>query len=215
MNYLSRQESFSLLTTTTIETVLHSGQKIQFDNVITATVQRPNKFHAQRLGDLVDQTFFYDGQSLTLQDARAGYHATLAAPDTLDGMLDFARDTLDIVAPAQDFIHQDAFKILMDGVDSAIHLGATYVEGEICDHLAFSAPQNGTDWQIWIQRGEQPLPRRIVITSRDILSAPQFAVHIKEWNLAPEIADDLFEFNASDATTEIEFILVNPGESQE
>jgi hypothetical protein len=130
-------------------------------------------------------------------------------------MLDFARDRLDIVAPAQDFIHRDAFTILMDGVESALHLGATYVEGRVCDHLAFSAPENGTDWQIWIQRGEQPLPRRIVITSRDVLNAPQFAVHIRQWNLAPDIAAGLFEFNAADSSTEIEFIQVNSGEGRQ
>lgn len=215
MDFLSTQQRFSLLTSTTIEAVLTNGQKIQFDNLIAATVQRPNKFHARRLGDLVNQEFFYDGRSLTLQDVTAGYHASVEAPETLEGMLDFARDRLDIVAPAQDFIHKDAFSILMDGVESAMHLGASYVEGEICDHLAFSAPDNGTDWQIWIQRGDQPLPRRIVITSRDILNAPQFAVHIREWDLSPDPPEDLFEFNVSDSTTEIEFILLNPGESQQ
>ena len=214
LDYVAGLERFTLVTNSTIEMVLQDGQKLQFDNAIRATVQRPNKFHARRLGDLVNQEFFYDGQSLTLQDGTAGFHATVAAPDTIEGMLDFARDTLDIVAPAGDVIYDNAFELLMDGVESAIHLGPTYVEGTVCDHLAFSAPGNDTDFQIWVQQGEVPLPRRIVITSREITNAPQFAVHIREWDLSPDIARGLFEFDAEDSSTEIEFILVDTGETK-
>ena len=212
LDYGAGLERFTLVTNSTIEMVLQDGQKLQFDNAIRATVQRPNKFHARRLGDLVNQEFFYDGQSLTLQDGTAGFHATVAAPDTIEGMLDFARDTLDIVAPAGDVIYDNAFELLMDGVESATHLGPTYVEGTVCDHLAFSAPGNDTDFQIWVQQGEVPLPRRIVITSREITNAPQFAVHIREWDLSPDIARGLFEFDAEDSSTEIGFILVDTGE---
>ena len=215
MDYLAGLKRFALESTSTIEVVLEDGQKLQFDNTIRGTVQRPDKFHAKRLGDLVDQEFFYNGKTLTLQDGKAGYHATLAAPDTIDGMLDFARDSLDIVAPAGDFIYSDAFEMLMDGVESAVHLGPSYVEGKVCDHLAFSAPAKGTDFQVWIQRGDKPLPRRIVITSRDILNAPQFAVHIRSWDVAPDIPSDLFEFDAEDSSTEIEFIVLNVNENQQ
>lgn len=204
MSYLGGLKTFSLETHSTIEVVLHSGQKIQFDNSINAEVQRPDKFHAIRLGDLLDQEFFYDGKSLTLVDENAGYHATVEAPDTLEGMLDFARDSLDIVAPAGDFIHANAFEILMEGVTSAFVVGSSFVEGEVCDHLAFSAPD--TDWQIWIQQGEMPLPRRIVITSRDVINAPQYTVHIHDWDLKPDLSATKFRFDEHQDTTAIEFI---------
>ena len=214
MDYVSGLDVFALETSSTIEVVMQDGQKLQFDNAIRATVQRPNKFHAERLGDLVDQEFFYNGKVLTLQDGAAGFHASVAAPDTLEGMLDFARDTLDIVAPAGDFIYDNGFDLLMKGVDSAIYLGPSYVEGRVCDHLAFSASANETDFQVWIEQGNQPLPCRIVITSREILNAPQFAVHIRKWDLSPDIPEGLFTFDAEDSSTEIEFILLNIGETQ-
>lgn len=204
MAYLADLKTFGLETHSTLEAVLHSGQKIQFDTAVYVTVQRPDKMHARRLGDLVDQEFFYDGKTLTLLDGDNGYHATVEVPDTLEGMLDFARESLDIVAPAGDFLYADAFDILMDGVQSGFFVGTAYVEGKVCDHLAFSAP--GTDWQIWIQQGERPLPRRIVITSRDVLSAPQFTVHIRDWALDPEVSPADFQFNASKGSTAIEFL---------
>jgi len=33
------------------------------------------------------------------------------------------------------------------------------VEGVRCDNLAFRAPN--VDWQIWIQEGPEPLPRKL------------------------------------------------------
>ena len=46
MDYLAQQQRFSLLTSSTIEVVLESGQKLQFDNATRSTVQRPYRLHA-------------------------------------------------------------------------------------------------------------------------------------------------------------------------
>ena len=214
MDFLADQKTFSLETDTTIEVVLENGQKLQFANAIEATVQRPNRMHAERLGELVNQEFFYDGETLTLHDGAAGFFARLEAPDTLEGMLDFARDSLDIVAPAGDFIYSNAFELLMDGVNSAMYVGPGYVEGKVCDHLAFRNTASATDWQIWIERGDTPLPRRIVITSTDLPNAPQFSVHFRDWELSPDVDADDFLFDAHDENVEIEFIVINAGGSQ-
>ena len=193
---------------TSIEVVLESGQKIQFDNSAAAAVMRPNHFYAVRLGDLVSLVFFYDGETLTLHDADAGYYATVEAPDTLEGMFDFARESLDIVAPASDLIYSNAYEILMEDVESAFVVGQSFIEGVVCDHLAFSKP--GTDFQVWIARGEQPLPLKIVITSRDVLSAPQFTVLIREWDIAVEVPQDKFQFTPPDDAQAVDFIMLEP-----
>ncbi|WP_428442365.1 DUF2092 domain-containing protein [Photobacterium sagamiensis] len=53
-------------------------------------------------------------------------------------------------------------------------VGKSVIEGVRCDHLAFRSPY--VDWQLWVQEGSEPLPRKLVITSRDVVNAPQFAV---------------------------------------
>ena len=89
-------------------------------------------------------------------------------------MLDFARTKLDIVAPAGDLIYRNAYDILMTEVTDGFVVGKAVIEGVRCDHLAFRAPH--VDLQIWIQEGSEPLPRKLVITTRDLANAPQFAV---------------------------------------
>ena len=56
--FLARQQRFSVDTQSSIEVVLDSGQKIQFDHTARSSVERPNKLRAERTGDLVDQVFY-------------------------------------------------------------------------------------------------------------------------------------------------------------
>jgi hypothetical protein len=62
------------------------------------------------------------------------------------------------------------------------------------------------DWQIWIQEGKQPLPRKIVITTRDMANAPQFSVVITRWNLAPAFDESVFTFKPSKEAKKVEFL---------
>ena len=71
----------------------------------------------------------------------------------------------------------------MTDVTQGFVVGKAVVEGVRCDHLAFRAPH--VDWQIWIQEGKEPLPRKLVITTRDQPNAPQFSVVVTKWNLKP------------------------------
>ena len=208
MDYVGGLEQFGLVTQSTIEVVLDSGQKIQFNTAAAVAVKRPNMLYAARMGELVDQEFFYDGKSLTLHDIDNGFYSTVQAPDTLEGMLDFARDSLDIVAPAGDFIYSNAYEILMEDVESAFVVGKSFIEGVACDHLAFSKP--GTDFQVWIAQGDQPLPVKLVITSSDIQSAPQFSVLIREWDIVREVPEEKFAFDKPDDAQAIDFIILDP-----
>jgi hypothetical protein len=203
-DFLASQQRFTADTRNTLEIVLTSGQKIEFNSTGHQFVQRPNRLRSERSGDLVEQLFVYDGKSLTLHNPQDKVYSQVAAPDTLEGMLDFARTQLDIVAPAGDLIYKNAYDILMDGVTEGIVVGKAVIEGVVCDHLAFRAPD--LDWQIWVQEGAQPLPRRIVITTLDLANAPQFAVTVTRWNLEPSFDAQTFTFTPQAGMKQIELL---------
>jgi hypothetical protein len=202
--YLAGQGRFSVRADSTIEVVLHTGQKIQFDHAATMAVARPNRLRAERVGDLVEQVFYYDGESLTLHNPGDDYYATVAAPDTLEGMLDFARESLDIVAPAGDLVYANAYDILMQDVTSGFVVGRSTVDGVVCTHLAFRTPH--ADWQIWVQDGSSPLPRKLVITSTDVPNAPQFTIVMSDWDLAPVFDAQTFIFQPPVDARRIDFL---------
>jgi len=201
--FLAAQKAFSVDTRTTLEVVLESGQKIQFDNASRATVRRPDRLRAERVGDLVDQVFYYDGKSLTLYNPGNKVYATVAAPGTLEAMLDLARDGLDIVAPAGDLLYRNAFEILMTDVTEGFVVGKAMIEGVRCNHLAFRSSY--ADWQIWIEDGRRPLPRKIVITSRDVRNEPQFT-SLMRWKLAPKTSNAMFSFKPPKSARKIDFV---------
>jgi len=203
-DFLASQQRFSVEARNTLEVVLTSGQKIQFDHKARMSVQRPDKLRADRTGDLVEQSFFFDGKSLTLFNPAEKYYATVPAPGTLEEMLDLARTQLDIVAPAGDLIYKNAYDILMTDVTQGFVVGKGVVEGVRCDHLAFRAPH--VDWQIWIQEGKEPLPRKLVITTRDVANAPQFSVVVTKWNLKPAFTAQTFSFSPPSGAKKVDFV---------
>ena len=173
-DYLGSLQQFSLDTQNTFESVFESGQKIQFDVSAGVVVQRPNKLRADCKGDLISQVVYYDGKTLTIYNPADNYYAVAAAPDNIEDTLHFARDALDLVPPSGDLIYRNAFELLTAQLASAVVVGKSMIGGVKCDHLAFTGPV--VDWQIWIADGDQPLPRKYVITSKDDPAQPQFMV---------------------------------------
>ena len=75
----------------TLEAVLASGQKIQFDSAVKLTLRRPNKLRAEGSGDIVSQIFYYDGKTFALYSPAHKYYANVAAPPTIDAAMDLAQ----------------------------------------------------------------------------------------------------------------------------
>lgn len=192
MDYLASLQQFSVHTHNTIEEVLVSGQKIQFDYSNGLTVQRPNKLLAKRHGDIVDQSFSYDGKTLTLYNASHNFYASVPAPDSIEAMLDYARESLGIIAPASDLLYRNAFPLMMDHVFAAMIIGKAVIGGVKTDHLVFSRPD--VDFQIWVPESGDPLPLKYVVTDRLNFGQPSTTVVMSNWNVTPKLTDSIFSF---------------------
>jgi hypothetical protein len=71
--------------------------------------------------------------------------------------LDQTAEKFGMALPGTDLLSTSAYDVLTSDVISGAHIGRGIIGGIECEHLAFRG--NVTDWQIWIQRGDQPLPR--------------------------------------------------------
>jgi hypothetical protein len=208
-DYLGGLQRFSVQTENTLEVVLGSGEKIQYDSPAELLIQRPNKLRAQRKGDIVNQEFYYDGKTFTLHNPDHKYYAQVNAPSTIDETLDFARTQLDVFAPGGDLIYKNAYAILTEDVISGFYVGMSVAGGVRCHHLAFRG--NEVDWQIWIEEGEKPLPRKFVVTTKWMTGAPQFTVAMKNWNVSPKLTEDMFTFVPPKDAQKIDFVRLTSG----
>ncbi len=203
-DYMAALPAFSADSENTLEAVLESGQRIQFDMSTRTLLRRPDNLRVERNADIVQQVFYYNGKTLTLYNPSDKFYATASAPDTIDAALDFARSVLDVIAPASDLMYQDSYSRLMADVTSAIVVGKAAIGGVKCNHLAFSGPQ--VDFQIWIAEGDRPLPRKYVITTKDVKGWPQYSVVLSNWNLAPNVSESQFNFVPPQGARKIEFL---------
>jgi hypothetical protein len=207
-DYVGSLQQFSVHTQSTVEVVLDSGEKIQFDSSSDVKVRRPDRLRAERTGDLVSQVVVYDGKTLAIHNPGDGYYAFVDAPPTIDEMLHFARDSLDLVPPVGDLVYQNSFELLTATATSGMVVGKSVIDGVRCDHLAFRNPV--VDWQVWIADGDTPLPYKYVITTRDDPERPQYAVVMSDWNVTPKLDDGLFQFAPPADARRTEFLLTTP-----
>ena len=73
-----------------------------------------------------------------------------------------------------------------------------------CTHLAFRGSE--VDWQIWIEDGDKPLPRKFILTSKKVAGEPEFTVLIRSWDMAPELTNSEFSFTPPKGAKKIEFL---------
>ena len=203
-DYLASRQQFTLKAESTLEAVLTSGQKLQYDSPATLEVSRPNKLRAHRKGDIANQEFFYDGKTLTLYSPKENLYATTAAPPTIDAMLDFAREKLDVIAPGAEILYGNAADRMLKVTTSGFVVGPSVVGGVKSTHLAFRGAE--VDWQIWIEDGDKPLPRKFILTSKKVGGEPQFSVLIRSWDLTPKLTDREFTFVPPKGAKKIEFL---------
>lgn len=73
--------------------------------------------------------------------------------------------------PLSELLSNDFPKMVADEVWSVASVGESTIAGVACEHLAVRG--DGVDYQVWVAKGAQPLPQRVVLTYRDADGQPQ------------------------------------------
>jgi hypothetical protein len=205
-DYLGSLKQFSVHTQNTLEDVLDSGHRVDFDVAANVIISRPNKLRAERKGDVISQTFYYNGKTLTLYNPADKVYATEPAPGTIEKTLDFARETLGLTVPVADLVYPNAFPLLMQDVTFAKVIGKAVIGGVKCDHLLFSRP--GVDFQVWVADAGKPLPYKYVVTDTGIPGRLSITTVMSNWNVAPAVDDARFNFVPPQGVKKISFMPV-------
>ena len=211
-DYLGSLKEFGVHTQNTLEDVLDSGHRVDFDVSASVIVSRPNKLRAERRGDLIDQIFYYDGKTLTLYNPSDKAYATEPAPGTIEGVLDYVRESLGLIVPVADLVYGNGFQLLMQDVTFAKVLGKSFIDGVKCDHLLFSRP--GVDFQVWVADTGDPLPYKYVVTDTGTPELLSITTVMSDWNVAPAVADSRFAFVPPQGVKRITFMPLETGGSQ-
>jgi hypothetical protein len=190
--YLRTLQSFQVWADVTTDNVLDDGQTIQFSSKVDLVAARPNRMRVEVTDDDGHRFFYFDGKSFTIFGQVVNYYATVPAPPTLALLADDLNDKYGIELPLYDLFEWGTNDANIKKIKAADDIGPSAVDDVTCEQYAFR--QEGVDWQIWIQLGEFPLPRKLVIRTLTDDAKPQHS-EILTWNLAPSFSDNAFTFD--------------------
>jgi hypothetical protein len=189
--YMRTLNSFQISADTERDDVLDDGQRIQYAGRVEMLVQRPDRLRAEVTADRQQRYFFYDGKTFTMWARRVNYYGTVPAPSTLAELAETLANKYDIELPLEDLFYWGAPGRPAVSLQAAADIGPSQIQGVSCEHYAFR--QDAVDWQVWIQQGRFPLPRKLVITTTSDAARPQYT-SVLSWNLAPAYNDAAFKF---------------------
>ena len=205
---LARVGAFALEADEIYDEVPEHSPRQQLTNVRHVALRRPDRLAGDAAGDAVNRSFVYDGKTFAAHDREQNVWAGGAVPPTIDGALDWVLEQTGTVVPLADFAYSDVYGRLMANVQRGTYLGIHEAAGVPCHHLAFE--QADIDWQLWIDAGKDPLPRKLVITYKTEDEVPQYAVTIRKWQLDPKLPDALFAFTPPEGATRVEVQAFSP-----
>lgn len=190
--YLATLSTAELTSRTSVDVVTNYGQRVQLDGVVNYKLRRPNGFVIDVVSDRKKRTFYYDGKQFTVFAPELGYYATAPAPPTTRQTLDAIEQKFGIELPLEDlFRWNDPTDNPAQGLVSGFTVGTATLDGVPTDQYAFR--QAKVDWQIWIQKGDQPLPVKVVIVDQVDPANPAYVARLS-WTLNPSLSADDFTF---------------------
>jgi hypothetical protein len=202
---LAGASAFRFTTVESLEPVADTGGRIlRFSRQVT--VRRPDamKFELVGSGDTPAQvSASYDGATVSLRDNRNGVWAQTEAPGSLDEMLDDVARRYSLPVPIGDVVYSKPYEAFIGEATKGGFVGRETIDGLECAQLKYS--DDFVDVGIWIALEGQPLPLRLELGYKQVAGAPKARIEFKSWDLAPQIADGAFTFQAGEASRQIAF----------
>ena len=190
--FLKTAQTLGIKSVGSMDAVTANGQRIQLDGTTTYKVRRPG-FVIDYQSDIKSRRFIYDGKTFTVYSPKLGFYASAPAPATNRETLDAIYNKFGISLPLEDLFRwgDGTNAARLEALQSAYEVGTATIDGVETDHYAFR--EADVDWEVWIQSGGQPFPRKLVIVDRTDPTHPTFITHLS-WTMNPTFTDADFTF---------------------
>jgi hypothetical protein len=171
-----------------------NNQSLHIEHTFKLTVRRPDRMLVDVVGDDGAAKVMYDGKTLVIALLEEKRYISIPVPNTLQGMLQVAVGHFDVDFPLADFIVDAADKAFLTGITAGKEVGTAAIDGVPCRHLLFTQPP-GIQLELWLEKTDQALPRRLIVTYRSLPGQPIFIADMSDWNFSvhPSDADFVYE----------------------
>ena len=202
--YMKSLSQFYISGTASYDKVYQDNDKIQYLMDFDYYVKRPGEFQLNLDGDLQNKQILFNGKSLTIYDEDKAAYATVETPPTIDAALDMAEKEYGLSLALLDVARSDFADALLQDVVKSAYVGKSSVGDIPCHSVAFAKKDRNV--QLWIEDGERPFLRKVVITFKSNPAMPSWIVEISDWNLAPVLPEGWSTFVAKPGMKKISFL---------
>lgn len=191
-DFLTALPRFHIKGAVTYDVIQEDGRSLQFEKHGEIFLQRPDRLFAEvYLDDGRHRKFWYDGETLGFAELSRNLHTKIKAPPTIDATLDMLEGLFKDPMPLADLLYSDLSPLAERAFEADV-VGDSLVNGRLCRQLAFRGET--VDWQIWVEQGESPFVRKLVISYREMPGTPQLVAVLDLWETPERYSDGLFTF---------------------
>lgn len=202
--YKSSLDQVTIKGVTLTDARLGGGLMVANTEKVHVSVNRPGSIHISSFDGAAKKGLYFHDGLLTMFNSERNFYAQAEIPKEIDAALDFALDELGIEAPLMDLIYHDASTHLIGSDETILYLtDKSQVGGTNCHHIAIRGSE--VDVQLWVEEGNRPVARKIMITSKWEGGSPRFTANL-QWETDPKFEPGMFEFKAPEGAQRIEFV---------
>jgi hypothetical protein len=201
-NFISAAPAYSMVAVMGHEVLQRDGQMLEFGSNITASLRRPSQAIARfdnRDGE--NATIVLDGDTISVS----------RQPGDIDASFVFLAEQLGTADQLHHFFSIDLTDSMKSMAKSGYYVGEATIAGILCDNLALR--NEDEDVQLWVAQGDKPVPRRIVVTYKNLDGQPQFWTQFEEWNFSPNLSETSFSYSPPAHAERVDFFRDTPVDS--
>ena len=187
---LQKSDGYAVHAEKEFDVILYDGTKARYSGALDIEYREGLGLHVDYGDDMSAKQFWFDGKSATLLDTLSNIYVSVPAKGTVEQVLDAIEKRHGVDMPMSSLLKKDIYTDAEAAVVRARTLGIHDVDGTPCHHLLLQGEDE--DWQVWIDAGDQPLIRKMVIDFRSLEGTPQQTILLTDWDLNPELTAESF-----------------------
>lgn len=180
------------------------GMIISNPFITRIAVDRSGLLHSTTKSGTQTSEIYVNKGKLTVFSGERKFYTHADIPEKLSEGLLYALAEYDVETPLVDLLILKSLDSLLTADDLVVYVtGDSPIRGVDCHHILVSGAL--ADMQIWIEKGENPVPRRTVLRYKHGEGMPRHDVFI-DWQPTEEFDKSEFKFVAPEGAQEIDFI---------
>jgi hypothetical protein len=180
-----------------------NGELLHIAHTTKTVVHRPDRLLVEVTGDDGSKKVLYDGKTLVVYGVEQKQYASIPVSGNIDQMLEVAEKRMGTDFPLADLLTDNPENSVLSGVTSGGQVGTSTIDGVPCRHFFFNQADD-LELELWLEDNDRALPRRFVVTYRNLPGRPTFIAELSDWDFSTQVSDTAFVFQPPAGVVQVE-----------